>query len=660
MKSSRSFAASGYAGGIIALATLLVCLVAINILSGGIRLRYDLTEEKLYTLSEGTHNILNRLDRPVTLTFYFSRSLSEIPAPINIYARRVEDLLHEYDRAGGDRLRVETVDPRPDTESEEWAISHGIEGHPIDRAGNRLFMGLTVVSGDTRAVIPMLNPNEEETLEYDITRRILRVSRDVKPVIGLISRLPVMGQAAMPFMMPGMPQQNNQQPWTAFQELERDFTVRELALPLDTVEADVECLLLAHPPEMDEGSLLAIDQYLLGGGAVIAFLDPLSVAEREIMDDTPSPYGQAHESASALEPLTTAWGVKWNVEELVVDIEAATPVRGAGGRIEDNPILLSLFEDAFDANDIVTTGLEQILLPLAGHFEVIPVDQLEYHPIIESSANVMSTDPMTAQFGMHAFMQQFQPRQEPFTLALRVQGTFKTAFPSGITVTEGVDSSEFNALDDNDFPDTNASDGAPDKPVQRLPKHTQSVQPGVVLLIGNVDMLYDAYAVRQIPFFGVRTMQPINDNINFLLNAVEQASGGIDLLAMRARGRSTRPFTRVQELERAARLRWVDEEQRLQQQLRDTEQRLHALRAETDDAQHVFLTEEQRREIERFREEQARTQAALREVRKNLREDIERLGLRLKIINIGLVPLLVILGGIAIALIKHIKLARSK
>lgn len=644
----RNSTSTGLARGITALATLLVCLVAVNMLARGMRLRYDLTEEKLYTLSDGTRNILHNLDRPVTITFYYSQSLPEIPASINIYAQRVEDLLHEYDRAGGERLRVETVDPRPDTESEEWAISHGIEGYPIDHAGNRLFMGITVISGDQRAVIPMLDPNAEETLEYDLTRRILRVARDTKPVIGLISRLPVMGQEAMPFMMPQMPRQNEQPPWTAFEELQRDFTVRKMRIPMDAVDPDVDCLLVVHPPELDDASLLAIDQYLLGGGPVLVFLDPLSIAERE-RQETPSPHGGMPESSSSLEPLTTAWGVDWDPEKLVVDIEAATPVRGASGGIEENPILLSLHRDAFDPDDIVTTGLEQMMLPLAGFFDVTPRDRLAYQPVIRSSANVMSSDSMTVQFGMDTLMQRFQARQEPYTLALRVYGVFKTAFPEGITVT-----------DDNDGMPDAGNDTQDTAAAVRLPDLMESEKPGMVLLVGNVDMLYDPYAVRQISFFGARSKQPINDNINFLLNAVEQAGGGMDLLAMRARGRSRRPFTRVQELERAARLRWVDEEQRLQQRLRETEQRIHALRAETDDRQHVFLTDEQRREIERFREEQSQTQAALREVRKNLREDIERLGLRLKIINIGLVPLMVILGGIMLALVKHLKLARSE
>ncbi len=639
---------------------LLVCLIVINILAGGLRLRYDLTEEKLYTLSDGTRNILAGLERPVNITFYFSRSLPELPTAIRTYARRVEDFLYEYDQAGGNLLQIDIVDPRPDTESEEWALRHGIEGYPVDHAGNRLFLGMTILSGDTRTVIPMLDPTMEETLEYEITRRILRVSRDTRPMVGLISRLPVMGRQQLPYMMPGMQQPASRPAWTAFQELERDFEIRELSPPLESIDPELACLLIVHPPELDDLSLLAIDQYLLRGGAIIAFLDPYSVAEQEGTAESQPHVGTQPHTASELEPLTSAWGIGWTKDELVIDIESATQVQGANGQIEENPMLISLFGDAFEPGEILTAGLDHILLPLTGHFNVSAVDGLDYQTILRSSPNAMVTDPMTVRFGLRTVLQQFEPRQEPFILALRVQGIFPTAFPDGITLQEDPEEDEPDLSDEIGDLDGDAQRDESATLVQRLPQYSESIQSGAVILTGDVDMLYDAYAVRRNPFFATRAMQPINNNIHYFLHAVDQAAGGVDLLGIRARGRSARPFTRVLDLEREARVRWVDEEQRLQQQLRETERRLNQLRAETDEAQDVFLTAEQRREIARFREEQSRTQAALREVRKNLREDIERLGLRLKIVNIGLVPLLVILGGITFALTRQYRMARRE
>ncbi len=648
MTESRYPVSSGYATGIAALAAMLICLIAVNFLAGGLRWRRDLTEEQLYTLSDGTREILAGLERPVTLTFYFSKSLPEAPAQIKTYARHVEDLLHEYRMAGGRMLHVDIVDPRPDTEAEEWAIRQGITGHPVDHVGNRLYMGLTAVCGNALAAIPLLDPYDEKTLEYDISRMVLRVSRDIKPRVGVISRLPVLGEAAPPFMDPRAMHRQTPRPWAAFQELQGDFQVREIQLPAESIDPDINALLLVHPPDMDEASLLAIDQYLLGGGALIVFLDPLSVTELETGDSARNlSYGMP-DAKSSLEPLTTAWGVEWNAAELVADIDAATRVHGEGRRIEENPLLLSLSENAFDPDDIITAGLQNLLLPMAGHFTVTPVENLSYDKIIRSSPNVMLADVMTAQFGIRSLMQQFEPRHESCTLALRVHGAFKTAFPEGMIV-------ESNALPGK-TEDNNGD--ATTETATRMPDLKKSVLPGSVLLVGDADMLNDAYAVRQIPMFGTEFMQPINDNINFLLNAVEQAGGGMELLAIRARGRSARPFTRVQELENKARLRWIDEEQRLQNQLQMTEQRLRALRREGDQTQEMILTGEQRREIERFRAEQARTQAALREVRKNLRRDIERLGLHLKIINIALAPFLVVLCGIGFALLRRIRMRR--
>ncbi len=650
MTKPRSYVPSAYGSGLLALFAVLVSLAAVNYLAASLRWRRDLTAERLYTLSEGTRNILANLERPVTLTFYFSKSLPEAPTPIKTYAQRVEDLLHEYQLAGGRNLVVERIDPRPDTEAEEWAIRRGIQGHPIDQFGSRLFMGLAAESGEARAAIPLLDPHAEQTLEYDITRMIIRVSRPAKPAIGVLSRLPVLGHGVA-FRMPGMPEPDTTPAWVAFQELQHDFEVRELTPPLDAIAADIRALLIVQPPELDSASLLAIDQYLLGGGGVIAFLDPLCLAELQTHAATPAPFGDEPRTDSSLEPLTTAWGVQWNHAGIVVDIEAATPVHGQNRQIDENPLLLSLHPAAFNHDDIVTAGLERMLLPLSGHFAVTPVDGLNYQPIIQSSANAMVIDSISARFGVPSLLQRFRSENQPFTLALRIHGRFATAFPDGIEPTADADEAAGDA----------GADGGQTIPQPpRLPALRESRQPGVVLLVGDVDMLNDAYTVRQLSFFlGAQAMQPINDNIGFLMNAVEQTSGGIDLLSIRQRGRSLRPFTRVLELERLARLRWVDEEQRLQQHLEATRQRLSVLRAESDESQGVILSEDQRREIERFQDEQAHTVAALRNVRKNLREDIERLGLRLKLANILLVPTLICLGGILFALMRRMRIRRA-
>lgn len=616
-----------FSGSLIGLLTLLVILVAANVLLSRVRARADLTEEKLYTLSSGTRSILKSLEEPITLKFFFSDSAPEIPLPLKHFARQVEDLLKEYELAAGGKLLVETYDPEPDSDAEEWAQRYGLAGERLGLLGPPLFLGLVAVKGDAHAALPFLDPRNEELLEYSITRLIARVANPKKPEIGILSSLPVMGVRAFPYALPGQPRPKSQPPWVAFQDLEKDYEVQQLPAESEAIDPNLDVVVVVHPKNISEKTLYALDQFVLRGGRLLAFVDPFCLAEA-MNEEQQSPGGGR--PMSDLGRLTAAWGLSYEPDKVVADLDASTRVRRNDNTIEDNPVFLSLRQFNIDGKDIITSALESLTLPGAGAFSGTGAAGLSVGSLLVSSAESELINAMTAQMGEEAIRREFQSGLKRLNLAIRLQGKFKTAFPEGPPKDSSITNQE-----------TTAAQEAPAGTLK------ESLKPSTVILVADVDLLYDPFAVQELPFFGQRVFQPLNDNLNFLANALEQLSGGTELAEVRARGRFDRPFDRVLELSRAAQQRWLLQERALEEKLETTRQRLDSLQAQKDKSQRYILSPEQQEEIARFRQEQIKTQRELKQVRKNLREGIERLGVAVKTINILAMPALICLAGLA-------------
>jgi len=607
--------------GAAGLAVLLVIIGAANLIIANLRLRIDLTGEKLYTLSEGSRKILGKLENDVVLKFYFSASAAEMPMGLKTYANQVQDLLKEYEIAAKGRVTLEAYDPKPDSDSEEWAQRYGIEPQQTNPFGQPVFFGLVAVSGETEQVIPGFNPRAEATLEYDITRLITRVAWPEKPVLGVMSSLSVLGAPQNPMMM----MQRRQQPdqgWIAFKELRKDYTVREVKPDAEEIEAEIKTLIVLHPKNLSDKTLFAIDQFVLRGGRLIACVDPFSIADFEA-NQQQNPMmmqmgGGGQAGPSTLGKLFETWGVGFDTAKVVADMSCSTKLNAGNGRVEDNPAFLSLARVNMSKDDLLTTQLSSVMMPFAGALSANTAKELTFTPLITTSKdNACLIDQMNAQFGISAMRAQLKPDGVQRVLAARLQGTFKTAFPNGIE----------------------------DTGTNTVPNHLTSGT-STVMIFGDADFLNDRFCVQVMNSFFGAIAQPINDNLTLFGNTVEQFAGREELIGVRSRGQFNRPFSKVDALEVKAMKKWQAEEERLEAALQETQQRLTELQQQKTGKERLILSKEQQSELEQFRKTQADTRKQLKEVRKNLNREIESLGLTLKVINIALIPLLVIVFGL--------------
>ncbi len=625
MSANKSNLLSRFGTGLAGLLVLLVIIGAANLIIANLRLRVDLTAERLYTLSTGSKQVLGKLENDVTLKFYFSSSSAEMPMGLKTYANQVQDLLKEYELAGKGRVALEAYDPKPDSDSEEWAQRYGIEPQQTNPFGQPVYFGLVAVCGETEAVIPGFNPRTEATLEYDITRLITRVAWPEKPVIGVLSSLSVLGAPQNPMMMMRrQPQQD--QGWTAFRELRKDYTVREIQADAEAIDADVKALIVVHPKNLEDKALFAIDQFVLRGGRLIVCVDPFNIADFEAnqqQNPMMMQMGGGQAGPSTLGKLFDAWGVTFDTAKIAADLSAATKLNSGNGRVEDNPAFLSLGTANMAKDDLLTAQLSQVMLPFAGALSANTPKEITFTPLITTSKdNACLVDQMNAQFGMSAMRAQLKPDGAQRTLAARLQGTFKTAFPDGLS-TNGTAAAATNAA----------------------PAHLTSGT-STVMIFGDADFLNDRFCVQVMNSLFGQVAQPINDNLTLFGNTVEQFAGREELIGVRSRGQFNRPFVKVDQLEVKAMKQWQTEEERLEGALQETQQRLADLQQKKSGNERLILSKEQQAELEQFRKTQAETRKQLKEVRKNLNKDIERLGLSLKVVNIALLPLLVIGFGL--------------
>lgn len=611
----------------IALLALFAILIAANVIVRNLRLRADLTEEQLYSLSQGTRNLLGELEQPVTLKLFFSSSNARLPSGLRAYAKQVEDLLKEYQLASRGNIILQKFDPKPDSTEEEWARKYGISGQSLEVFGPPMYFGLVASAGRTEAVLPGLDPRMQEMLEYNISRMIHQVTNPEKQTIGVISSLAVAGTPAP--MMPGMPGMQQPQPaWIAFQELKKDYDIQPIDTPEDGIPSSIDVIVIAHPKQLSPQALFAIDQHILRGGRAVVFVDPISIAEQET-GAPPSPYGMPSLDSN-LSTLFQAWGIEYTPSKVLADFSATTPMRAPNGGIEHNPVIVTYNASAFDKDNVMTAGLQTIRAAFAGTLQAGETAEITVKPLISSSSQGGSVPAMAVRGGGQSIRERFTASEKPLHLALQLSGTFQTAFPDGKPEQESEEENE----------DNESATAAPPQPTPISEGNS------TVIVVADVDMLYDAICVEPVNFFGQTGHRPANDNLAFFANMIDGLAGGTDLISIRSRQGFERPFTKVDELEAKAISRWREQEAQLEASLQEAQQRISQLQAGKTEDQRFILTDQQRKEIERFKEKEFEIKQQLKDVRRNLRADIERLGFKVKAINIALMPLLVGIGGI--------------
>ena len=602
---------------------LLICLVAVNIMAYFIPLRFDLTEERLYTISEGSRKILDSLKDPVRINFYYSRSNSELPPNFKIYAQRVQELLEEYETLSNSKVVLEVLDPKPDTEEEEWAQKYGIK-HITLPSGNTVYFGAVVSMLDQEMLLPYFDQRREKFLEYDISQSIQKVSAISIPKVGLLSVLNLQGGRSM---IPGQPPAEK---WVFLSELEKSVTVENLTLTTEEIPDDISLLIIIHPRGFSPRLQYAIDQYVLRGGRLVVMLDPNA---RIDMASPANRFGQQPQLASDLPELLKKWGVEYDATKVVGDHLHATQVNTGRG-VMSFPMWMTFRSGSLDKEHPITAQLENLLFVEAGSLKKAADSYTEFTPLLSLSSKSGLIDAFQLRFAApDQLSRDMEVDGEVKAVVGITAGVFASAFPDGQPVKEkkeGEESEEETPL-----------------------KHTHLKKAAVrnsILLFSDVDFLSDQFSVQKLNFLGQVITQPTNDNLNLMLNAAEHLSGNEALMSIRSRGRFSRPFTRLLEMQQQAQQRHQNEEKLLLSQLNEVQQRLNSLLESAGDQgqKKVILPTEVQVEIQKFREEERQARRKLREVRKILRQDIEKLGQGLLLLNMLAVPLIVGIIGVVV------------
>ncbi len=630
--------------GLVAIA---VAFIALNIVSSqtlrGARL--DLTSNKLYTLSQGSRNIAAKLDEPVKLTLYFSeKQANELPQYKN-YGQRVKELLREYAGLSGGKIRLEIVDPEPFSVAEDSASQAGLVGVPTGRGNDRLYFGMVGTgTTDQQQVIPFFDPSKEEFLEYDVTRLVYLLSNPKKKTVGLMSYLPLDGGQPNP-MMRQMPQ-----PWQIYNQMKELFEVKNVAVDAAEIPADIAVLMVVHPKKLPEQTQYAIDQYVLKGGRVLMFVDPL--CDADVPPGVNPMQAMGIPKNSDVPRLLNAWGLELTPEMIAGDNRTSVRVN-AGSQNQPRAVNYLIWMNVgkttqnLDASDPVTGSLQSMIMASAGVLKRREAAGLTVQPLIQTTTESMLIPVANVSFmpDPEKLIREFHSDDLKKMLAARVSGKARTAFPDGKPPPAPADP---------------ANPGAPKPAPVADPKAghvAESAQDINVIVVTDCDMLADRFWIQEDRLFGQISMgyRKVSDNGDFVIGALDQLSGSSDLIGLRARGSASRPFELVEKIRREAEQRFSQKADELQQQLRQAETKISELQKQRggDDANSLILSPEQQAELEKFNKERVQIRADLREVQHQLSKDIEGLGTRLKIINIGVMPAAVALFAVGLGVYRR-------
>lgn len=615
-------------------------VIASNALLGGVRL--DMTENRLYTLSSGTRSLLGNLAEPINLYLFFSdRETGDIQF-LRSYASRVREMLEEFEAAAGGTINLQIVDPLPFSEDEDRAAQFGLQNLSLGTLGDSIYFGLAGTNsiGD-EAVIDVFEPSEEASLEYDLARLVYSLASPEKDIVGLLSGVPMTG---------GFDPQTQQprQPWMINQQARQLFEVRNLSGVVTAIEPEIDLLWIVHPTDLDDETLYAIDQFILGGGRALIFVDPL--AEVAAAAGPPGmPPGAGGATSSDLAPLFETWGLEYSPDRVVADNVNALSVSmggGSGSRPTRHIGLLGLDTNGMAAEDVVTAGLGTINLGTAGALFAAEDAQITLSPLLTSSAESSTLPAARFQFlpDPGELLNDFSPDAERYVLAARIRGPLRSAFPEGRPTPEAA------AADDETEGETDDEGGAP---VATDGTHLSSTDDANIVVVADVDVLSDRLWVQmQRSLFGQQLATAFANNGDFVTNLIANLAGSADLIGLQSRATFARPFDTVEALRRDADARFRETEQQLQAQLAETERRLGELQAARDDTSSLLMSPEQQAEIERFQAEQVRIRRELRSVQRDLDSSIERLGTTLKVINIAAVPLALTVLALLLAFVR--------
>jgi uncharacterized protein (TIGR03382 family) len=617
------------------LAMAAVTMLAVNVIgSTGLRhLRADLTKEGLFTISDGTRKVLRAIEEPITARLYFSKPLGDAAPAYLKYFDRVRALLEQYRDISGGRFQLSVIDPEPFSDAEDRAVAAGLKGVRLSRDGETGFFGLAAEnSTDNTSIIEFFSPERERFLEYDLSKLVWTLNNPKKRIIGLISGIPLNGAFS--------PQGQQSPPWAMMEQISEFYEVKDLSGETKAIGPEVDVLLLAQPEGLSEEALYAIDQFALRGGRILAFVDP------NAENNQSSRMGMMMAGkTSALDKLLKTWGVAFDSTKVAGDITRARRVQFGGARqpvVSEYVAWIGLDKTNIDERDVLSNGIERINMGSSGYFEKADGATTSLTPILKTSAQAMVLEadklrPMPDPVGL---IRAYKPGGKELMLAARLTGEAKTAFPDGLPKLP------------EEKPDGKAAPKAV-KPALKAPAATPTAtEPQLktgklnIILVGDSDMLADQFWVEMREFGGQRMALPHAHNAAFVLNALENLSGGEILTGLRGRGIDDRPFEMVDEIRRDGERKFREKEQSLQTKLKEVQEQLANVETKGDGK--IILADKDKQAIETFRKEMLEVRRELRDVKLAMRKDIDRLDGVLKIANIAGVPILIGLGALAL------------
>lgn len=622
---------------ILAIAALVVIVIAGNMLVATLGIGHktlDLTEDKVYSLSEGTENILEDLAAPVVIRYYATRTSDYMPEELKLHMRRVDDLLAEYESLADGKLRVERLDPEPDTDAEDAANLDGISGQTINQ--ENLYLGLAVSCLDRTTTIPFLDPRNETLLEYEISRAIAEVSATRRPVIGIMSALPVTGG---PMTMPGQP---GAQPWVIYNQLSQAFEVEDLSMTPEEIDPErFNLVLVIHPAGITPEAEFALDQYVLQGGTVVACLDPFSVVAQMTGGGNPMMGQQGTPTASTLPKLMEGWGVEMDDGQVVGDPVYQTMMQGNRPGLS----VLTVPQEGMPQEDsIITRDLSSVTLFLPGGLVRKGGGGVEMDSLIKASDQAGLVDAMKASRLDPSLATSVRADEKRYDLAVHLHGEFTSAFPDGKPGEEGGE----EAPEDEPAGAEEPEAGEPDS-------LTEATAPGNVFLIADVDAFADQFAYQVQRLGNMQFAQPINGNSSLLFNIIDQAASSTHLIGSRSRAATRRPFTVFRKLEAEANRVVGTKIAEFETQAQEAQRKLSELQSQKTAGSELYLSPEQEAEIRRLREDEVEARKQIRELQKDLRRDKDAIAGRIVAYNVAGVPLIVVLVGLGLFFARRAK-----
>ena len=605
----------------------LVIFVSINIILAKVLVnkKIDLTEDNLFTLSSNTKNIVKSLNEQIKIQLFFSQSLSKDIPQIRDFERRVRELMISYTKLSKN-IKLEIFDPMPFTELEDLASTYGIQGLQLNQEGEKFYFGAVLTNSvDDMVVIPFFEIGRERFLEYDLTKSIYNLANTEKPIIGLVSSLPFAGGVSN---TPDGPSYQN--PFYLYENISEFYEVVNLTENFEKIPDNIDQLLVIHPKNLSNNVLYLIDQFVLKGKGATFFVDPFSEYEKT---NQPPNEDELNIPKSDLNKLFKEWGLEVQPGMVVGDIINGRKV--SLGNSNNEKILtyilwLALQNNLLSQDDIITANLDYVFYKSAGSIKNLNKSaKIEFTPLVFTSLNSMLVERFKMQFRAdpEALLKEFKSENKKFILTARVNGEFSSAFKGEELTKLGID----------------------------IKYHIKKGNNSNIIVFSDTDLLSDITWLTRQDMFGRSNIIPTADNGRLVMNALESMSGGENLIGLRGRGVSNRPFLVVENLQKNAELLLKEKEDFLKNELEETEAKLQELKNSNSNEENITI--EKTQTIDSFNKKIFTIRKDLREVQRELGENIKKLETNLKLINIWLMPLLVI---IIFYIFKYISMRRYK